>query len=202
MQEIGVFIDRDGTLTEEVGYINHPSRLRLYPWSAQAIKALNQNDLRTIVVTNQAGIARGYFTEDLVTQVHEKLRAEMSREGACLDAIYYCPHHPSVGEAPYRQDCNCRKPKPGMLYRAVQELGVDLRRSFVVGDRYGDVELAHNAGARSIFVLCGYGLGEYEYQRQNWRVQPDWIAQNLLEATEIIFREVAKWTRWDSQSND
>jgi D-glycero-D-manno-heptose 1,7-bisphosphate phosphatase len=202
MQEIGVFIDRDGTLTEEVGYINHPSRLRLYPWSAQAIKALNQNDLRTIVVTNQAGIARGYFTEDLVTQVHEKLRAEMSREGARIDAIYYCPHHPSVGEAPYRQDCNCRKPKPGMLHRAVQDLGVDLSRSFVIGDRYGDVELAHNAGVRSIFVLSGYGLGEYEYQRQNWRVQPDWIAQNLLEATEIIFREVAKWTRWDFQGND
>ena len=191
MQKIGVFIDRDGTLTEEVGYINHPSRLRLYPWSAQAIKALNQNGLRTIVVTNQAGIARGYFNEDLVTQVHEKLRAEMSRAGACLDAIYYCPHHPSVGEAPYRQDCNCRKPKPGMLYRAVQELGVDLSRSFVIGDRYGDVELAHNAGARSVFVLSGYGLGEYEYQRQKWRVQPDWIAQNLLEATEIIFRVVA-----------
>jgi D-glycero-D-manno-heptose 1,7-bisphosphate phosphatase len=187
MQEIGVFIDRDGTLTEEVGYINHPSRLRLYPWSAQAINALNQHGLKTIVVTNQAGIARGYFNEDLVTQVHQKLCAEMSREGARLDAIYYCPHHPSVGEAPYRQDCNCRKPKPGMLYRAVQEFGIDLSRSFVIGDRYGDVELARNAGARSIFVLSGYGLGEYEYQRQNWRVQPDWIAQNLLEATEIIF---------------
>ena len=191
MQKIGVFIDRDGTLTEEVGYINHPSRLRLYPWSAQAIKALNQNGLRTIVVTNQAGIARGYFNEDLVTQVHEKLRAEMSRAGARLDAIYYCPHHTSVGEAPYRQDCNCRKPKPGMLYRAVQELGVDLSRSFVIGDRYGDVELAHNAGARSVFVLSGYGLGEYEYQRQKWRVQPDWIAQDLLEATQIILRVVA-----------
>ena len=192
MQEIGVFIDRDGTLTEEVGYVNHPSRLRLYPWSAQAIKALNQNGLRTIVVTNQAGIARGYFNEDLVTQVHEKLRAEMSGAGARLDAIYYCPHHPSVGEAPYRQDCNCRKPKPGMLYRAAQELGVDLSRSFVIGDRYGDVELAHNAGARSIFVLSGYGLGEYEYQRQNWRVQPDWIAQNLLEATEVILLKIRK----------
>ena len=189
MQDIGVFIDRDGTISEEVGYINHLSRFQVYPWSSQAISALNQNGLKAIMVTNQAGVARGYFTEDLVIQVHEKLRQELAREGAYLDAIYYCPHHPSVGPEPYRQDCNCRKPKPGMLFRAVKELDLDLSSSFVIGDRYSDIELAHNAGTRSIFVLSGYGLGEYEYQRQNWKVQPDWIADNLLEATQIVLKQ-------------
>lgn len=189
-ENIGVFIDRDGTISEEVGYINHISRFEIYPWSAQAIRNLNQNGFKTIVVTNQAGVARGYFKEDMVIKVHEKLRAEMIQAGAHFDAIYYCPHHPSVGESPYRQDCNCRKPKPGMLLRAVEEFKVDLSQSFVIGDRYGDIELAHNAGAHSIFVLSGYGLGEYEYQRQSWELQPTWVAKNLLEASEIILNAV------------
>ena len=186
MRNVGIFMDRDGTISEEVGYVNHLSRFQIYPWAAQAIRTLNQKGLKTVVVTNQAGVARGYFTEDLVIQVHEKLRQEMTLAGANLDAIYYCPHHPSVGPDPYRQECSCRKPKPGMLYRAAAELDLDLSRSFVVGDRYGDMELAHNAGTHSIFVLSGYGLGEYEYQRHNWKVQPEWVAQNLLEATQII----------------
>ena len=186
MRNVGIFMDRDGTISEEVGYVNHLSRFQIYPWAAQAIRTLNQKGLKTVVVTNQAGVARGYFTEDLVIQVHEKLRQEMALAGASLDAIYYCPHHPSLGPDPYRQECSCRKPKPGMLYRAAEELDLDLSRSFVIGDRYGDIELAHNAGTHSIFVLSGYGLGEYEYHRQNWKVQPEQVAENLLEATQMV----------------
>ena len=133
-------------------------------------------------------MARGYFEEGLVHEVHQKLREELGQGGAHLDAIYYCPHHPTAGAPPYQLDCNCRKPKPGMLRRAATEFEIDLNSSFVVGDRYSDIELARNAGSKSIFVLSGYGLGEYQYQRQNWKVQPDWIAKNLLEATEIILR--------------
>jgi D-glycero-D-manno-heptose 1,7-bisphosphate phosphatase len=183
---VAVFIDRDGTINEEVGYVNHLSRYQIYPWTPEAIRNLNQAGLKAIVVTNQAGVARGYFTEDLVRQIHEKLQEEITRAGAYFDAIYYCPHHPSVGEPPYRQVCNCRKPKTGMLERAVEEFGVDLARSYVVGDRYSDIELAHNAGACSIFVLSGYGLGEYEYQRQNWQLQPQHVAGNLLEASRLV----------------
>jgi D-glycero-D-manno-heptose 1,7-bisphosphate phosphatase len=189
---VGVFLDRDGTISEEVGYINHPSRLQVYSWAPEAVKLLNQQGFKVIVVTNQAGVARGYFKEDLVRVVHERLRSEMEKAGAHLDAIYYCPHHPSAGEPPYRQDCDCRKPRPGMLQRAVNEFGIDLTRSFVVGDRYGDVELAHNGGAHSIFVLSGYGLGEYEYQRHNWKSQPEWVAKDLLEAARIILREASQ----------
>src|SRR5688500_11469333 len=116
-QNIGVFIDRDGTISEEVGYVNHLSRYQVYPWTAEAIRNLNEAGLKVFVVTNQAGVARGYFKEELVKQVHVKLVAEMAGAGARFDAIYYCPHHPSVGEAPYRQTCNCRKPKTGMLER-------------------------------------------------------------------------------------
>ena len=191
MQNIGVFIDRDGTLSEEVGYVNHLSRFHVYPWSAEAIRNLNLEGLKAIVVTNQAGVARGYFEESLIHEVHEKLRDELCQAGgAYLDAIYYCPHHPSVGKPPYQRECDCRKPKTGMLLRAANEFEIDMKRSFVIGDRYGDIELARNAGTQSIFVLSGYGLGEYEYQRQNWKVQPDWIAKNLLEAAEIILKQI------------
>ena len=190
MDKIGVFLDRDGTISEEVGYINHPSRLQVFPWAAQAIRLLNEKGLIVIVVTNQAGVARGYFREELVLEVHQRLRDELIQAGAFLDAIYYCPHHPSAGDPPYRRDCDCRKPRTGMLRRAVAEFGIDLSRSFVVGDRYGDIELAYNAGAHSIFLLSGYGLGEYEYQRQNWHSQPEWIAKDLLEACQIILQLV------------
>ncbi len=189
MQNVGVFIDRDGTISEEVGYINHPSRFQVYPWSGEAIRNLNLKGLKAIVVTNQAGVARGYFEEGLIHEVHQKLRDELNRSGAYLDAIYYCPHHPSSGNPPYRLDCDCRKPKPGMLLRAALEFEIDLKGSFMIGDRYSDIELAHNAGTKSIFVLSGYGLGEFEYHRQDWKVQPDWVAKNLLEATEIILKQ-------------
>ena len=188
MQNVGVFIDRDGTISEEVGYINHPSRFQVYPWSGEAIRKLNLKGLKAIVVTNQAGVARGYFEEGLIHEVHQKLRDELNRSGAYLDAIYYCPHHPSSGNPSYRLDCDCRKPKPGMLLRAALEFEIDLKGSFMIGDRYSDIELAHNAGTKSIFVLSGYGLGEFEYHRQDWKVQPDWVAKNLLEATEIILK--------------
>jgi D-glycero-D-manno-heptose 1,7-bisphosphate phosphatase len=187
-QNIGVFIDRDGTISEEVGYINHVSRYQVYPWTGEAIRILNEAGLKVMVVTNQAGVARGYFTEELLGEVHQKLVAEMTRAGAHFDAIYYCPHHPTVGEPPYRQECNCRKPKTGMVDRAAAEFEIDLSKSFVIGDRYGDIELAHNVGARSVFVLSGYGLGEYEYQRHNWKQQPEWVAKNLLDASQWILR--------------
>ena len=190
MAEIAAFIDRDGTISEEVGYVNHLSRFQVYSWTAEAIRNFNRGGLRAIVVSNQAGVARGYFSEDLVLQVHSELRREMERAGAWFDAVYYCPHHPSAGEPPYRRVCHCRKPKPGMLWRAVEEFGVDLGRSFVIGDRYSDIELAHNAGARSVLVLSGYGRGAYEHQRSQWTAQPEWVAENLLEASRVVLEAV------------
>jgi D-glycero-D-manno-heptose 1,7-bisphosphate phosphatase len=184
-----VFIDRDGTISEEVGYVNHASRYRVFPYAASAVRLLNDAGWLAILVTNQAGVARGYFAEELIAEVHALLARELERGGARLDAVYYCPHHPSVGPPPYRQDCDCRKPLPGLVRRAAAEFEIDLASSWMVGDRYGDVELARNAGVRSAFVLSGYGRGEWEYQRGAWRHEPDLVAENLFEAVREIIDE-------------
>jgi D-glycero-D-manno-heptose 1,7-bisphosphate phosphatase len=186
MKKPAVFIDRDGTISEEVGYVNHPTRFRLYPYSGDAIKKLNDNNWLAIVVTNQAGVARGYFSEDVILSVHDQLKRQLATQNARLDAIYYCAHHPTVGEPPYRVDCDCRKPKAGLINRATTDFEVDLSKSWMVGDRYSDVELAHNAGLRSAFVLSGYGRGEWEFQRSHWKLQPDLVCENLLEAVQSI----------------
>lgn len=185
-----VFMDRDGTITEEVGYVNHPSRLRLFDWTVPAIRQLNRAGLKAVVITNQAGVARGYFTEELVNEVHGLLREQLESAGAHLDGVYYCPHHPSVGAPPYRQDCQCRKPRIGMLEQAAKDIGIDLSHSYMVGDRYGDVELARRAGARAVLVKSGYGLGEFTYQQHTWKEQPDYVAEDLLDAVRwIVQRE-------------
>jgi D-glycero-D-manno-heptose 1,7-bisphosphate phosphatase len=185
-----VFIDRDGTISEEVGYVNHVSRYRVFPFAAEAVRALNEAGRLAVLVTNQAGVARGYFEEEMVGAVHAVLAAELERGGARLDAVYYCPHHPTLGEPPYRLDCDCRKPRPGLIHRAVADLGLDLARCWMVGDRYSDTQLARNAGVRSALVLTGYGRGEFEHQSHAWPHRPDLVAENLLEAVrEIISTE-------------
>jgi D-glycero-D-manno-heptose 1,7-bisphosphate phosphatase len=188
MTHKAVFIDRDGTISDEVGYVNHPSRLRLLPGSAEAIRSLNENGWLAVVITNQSGVARGYFTEAVLAETNEVMRRELAAAGARIDALYYCPHHPSAGEAPYRQDCECRKPKPGLIHRAAVDLEVDLAQSWMIGDRYGDVALAHAAGVRSALVLTGYGRGEWGYQRGTWQRQPEIVAEDLLEAVKKIRR--------------
>ena len=186
-------MDRDGTISEEVGYVNHPSRFRLFPYTADAIKLLNESGWLAIVVTNQAGVARGYFSEDVIVQIHEQVERELHNASARLDAIYYCAHHPSVGEPPYRLDCDCRKPKTGLIDRAAADFEIDLERSWMVGDRYGDLELAHNAGLHAAFVLSGYGRGEWEYQRGSWKIQPELVAEDLLDAVQqIVERDAAR----------
>lgn len=186
-----IFMDRDGTLSHEVGYVNHLSRFKLFSWTVDAVRLINRSDFLAIVVTNQAGVARGYFPESLIHEVHASLHASMDAGGARLDAVYFCPHHPSVGPAPYRLDCDCRKPRPGLLKRAEQELGADLERSWVVGDRLGDMQLAWSVGARGALVKSGYGLGEWERDVPAWERQPDLVAEHVLEAVERILHGAA-----------
>lgn len=188
MKQIGFLLDRDGTVTEEVGYVNHLDRLRLLPATAAAVRLINQKGAQAVLVTNQAGVARGYFPEDLVIQVHQRLQELLAGEGAYLDAVYYCPHHPKEGPPEYRLDCDCRKPKVGMPLRAARDLGLDLSRSFVIGDKISDVVMAERLGATGILVLTGYGRGEYELHRRQWTVQPHYIAEDLLEAVQWAFK--------------
>jgi D-glycero-D-manno-heptose 1,7-bisphosphate phosphatase len=187
-----VFIDRDGTLTEEVGYVNHPKRLRLLPRSGEAIRRLNAAGMAAVVVTNQAGIARGYFTEAILQAVNDELRAQLAHAGARLDGLYVCPHHPTEGEPPLRMACDCRKPKPGLLRKAAADLDLDLTQSVMVGDKPSDLEVAPPVGARSVLVLTGYGLGEWEYRRDRFGVTPDHVASDLLDAVEWALKERAR----------
>jgi D-glycero-D-manno-heptose 1,7-bisphosphate phosphatase len=189
MPRPAVFMDRDGTLSHEVGYVNHVSRFRLYPWAVDAVRLANKSGFLAVVVTNQAGVARGYFPETVIHEVHASLAASMTAGEARLDGIYYCPHHPSAGEPPYRKDCDCRKPKPGLVDRAAADLDIDVSRSFVIGDRLGDLELAWRVGARGVLVKSGYGLGEMTYHAPSWPRQPDMVAEHLLEAVERIASE-------------
>ncbi len=186
MARPAVFLDRDGTVSEEVGYVNHLGRFRLLPRTAEAIRRLNQSGLLAVLVTNQAGVARGYFREELVRQVHQRLQDLLAREGAHLDAIYYCPHHPRVGAPPYRQNCECRKPRPGMIRAATRDLDIDLQRSVMVGDKHSDIRFAHSVGLPGVLVRTGYGQGELATWSSGWTERPDYVADDLLDGVNWI----------------
>jgi len=180
-----VFLDRDGTITEEVGYLNHINRFRLLDGVAEAIRRLNEAELPVVVVTNQSGVGRGYFPEELVREVHERMIVELRAKGARLDGVYYCPH--VTADA-----CACRKPNTGMLDEAASGLGLDLKKSFVVGDREGDVALAFRAGARSVLVRTGFGEGELAWNAKNWPQQPEFVAADLSDAVGWILKGVQR----------
>ena len=142
--------------------------------------------MAAVVATNQAGIARGYFSQEVLDAVNRELITQLEDGGAHLDGIYVCTHHPSAGVPPYRADCACRKPKPGLVLRAAADLGLDLTTSVVVGDKASDVAMAARVAATSVLVLTGYGLGEWEYRRGSFTVLPDHVAPDLLDAVDWI----------------
>jgi D-glycero-D-manno-heptose 1,7-bisphosphate phosphatase len=181
-----VFLDRDGTINEEMGYINHPSRFVVLPQSAEAIRLLNQEGFLVIVVSNQSGVARGYFPETLIHEINDYMRSLLEREGARVDAIYYCPHHPAASVPTYRMACQCRKPSTGLIQLACDRYDIDLDRSFVIGDRLTDIEMARNAGLRGVLVKTGYGMGEIEHLLPQSAVVPDHLAADLLEGVRWI----------------
>jgi D-glycero-D-manno-heptose 1,7-bisphosphate phosphatase len=171
-------MDRDGTVSEEIGYMYHAGLYKTFPWSGPAIHRINESGMKAVLITNQSGVARGYFKESMVHEVHDLLQKDLARHGAMLDAIYFCPHGPNGG-------CDCRKPNPGMLLRAERELNIDLKASYVIGDKHIDVETAYAAGAKAVLVLTGYGREERERHKTGER-QPHLIAENLLEAVNAI----------------
>ena len=147
-----VFLDRDGTLIREVNYLCSVEQIEILPGVAQALRLLRERGFKLVMVTNQSVIARGGLSEAGLQDIHAQLSAQLGADGASLDAIYYCPHHPSEGMGEYRVVCRCRKPNTGMIERAVEDLDVDAARSFVVGDQMTDVELAYRVGAAAIFI--------------------------------------------------
>jgi D-glycero-D-manno-heptose 1,7-bisphosphate phosphatase len=188
MSRQAIFMDRDGTVSHEVGYMIHADRYALLPRSVEAIRKINRAGFASFVATNQSGVARGLFKEELVHQVHRRLRDWLAEGGVSLDDIYYCPHHPREGGSAFTGPCDCRKPAPGMLHKAAREYDVDLSRSYMIGDTGRDLGAGAAAGATPILVLTGYGRGELEHLRHRWSAEPSFIAEDLLDAVEWILR--------------
>ncbi len=181
MGDRAVFLDRDGTINEEIGYLHEVEQLRFIDGAPAAIAQLNAAGIKVIVVTNQAGVARGYYAETSVLALHRAMEEQLKRHSARIDAFYYCPHHPENGVGEYRIDCHCRKPKPGMLEQAARDLGIELGGSFVVGDRISDLEAGRAAGCTLVLVRTGYGR-ESERELEEHELRPDFIASDVAEA--------------------
>ncbi|MEW5867343.1 MAG: HAD-IIIA family hydrolase [Bacillota bacterium] len=189
MNNRAVFLDRDGTINVEVNYLTDPDDLRLLPGAADGIELLRSIGLLVVVVANQSAVSRGMCDERTVELINLRLQDELTKAGTCVDRVYYCPHHPETGTAPYRMDCNCRKPKPGMLLQASAELHIDLSRSYLIGDKLTDVEAGKSTGCRAVLVLTGHGKEEVVRLTNHTGVWPDHIATSLLEAAKWILRE-------------
>jgi D-glycero-D-manno-heptose 1,7-bisphosphate phosphatase len=173
-----VFLDRDGTINEEVHYLDDPEELCLIPGAAEAIRLLNDAGILTVVVSNQAGVGRGYFSATTVEAVHKQLAKQLAWHGAHVDAIYYCAHHPS-------ERCGCRKPKTGMLVQAVREHRIDTQRSFMVGDKVSDLEAGRRVGCQTVLVLTGHGEKARE-ACNNSSFQPDYVSIDLCDAAKWV----------------
>ena len=189
--QAAVFMDRDGTITEEVGYLDSLEKLVIYPQTFAAVRKINENGMKSVVITNQSGVARGIFTEALVAEVHRRIQDALKEMDAHIDAFFYCPHHPTEGEAPYRQLCNCRKPEAGMIITAAKEMAIDLKQSYMIGDTLKDIEAGIKAGAKGVLVRTGYGR-EQEKELASSPVRPAYIADDILEAVDWIIIEQQK----------
>lgn len=176
MSSRAVFLDRDGTIAKDAHYCCSIEDFEILPNVPQAIKLLNQHGFKIVVVTNQSGVGRGYFTEDTLIQIHEYMRRELAKHGAYVDAAYYCVHHPDDG-------CDCRKPKPGLLLKAAEELEIDLSQSFMVGDAERDIRAGKAAGCRTALIACDNGNSAV--------ISPDFKSPDLLHAAQWVVREAA-----------
>lgn len=187
-----VFFDRDGTINEEVGYLDKLDKIRIIPGAPEAIKLINLSGMKAIVITNQSGVARGLFTEELVQKANEVIQSELKKSGAYVDGFYYCPHHPTEGRGIYLLTCKCRKPAPGMLFSAGKDFNIDLAESYLVGDTFRDVQTAKTAGLKAILVKTGYGkelLLDGNNDQATPENKPDYIAEDILAAVQWILKE-------------
>jgi D,D-heptose 1,7-bisphosphate phosphatase len=181
MTQQAVFLDRDGVINREVNYLDSVDKIEILPGVPKAIKILNDNHFKVVVITNQSGVARGFFSEDTLREIHEHIENKLKEHSASIDAIYYCPHHPDEG-------CECRKPKTELIKRAEMDLDLDLSRSYLVGDTANDVRTGLNARLKTILVLTGYGEAE-QHRLDKEGIKVDFIAKDLLSAVHWIIGE-------------
>ena len=190
------FLDRDGTILDELGYLTPASEIVIYPWSMDSVRLLKRAGYAVVMITNQGGIGLGLYDHDFVTATHDALTERFANAGAEIDGWYYCPHHPEAVVEEYRVKCGCRKPAPGMLYDAARDLQLDLKRSWVVGDQWRDVQLAHVVGARSVLLRTGHGTA----QEQAWPkdvAPPTATTDNLVAAVSWILERDNAFARAD-----
>jgi D-glycero-D-manno-heptose 1,7-bisphosphate phosphatase len=191
-KNIAVFFDRDGTINEEVGYMDSLEKLRMLPVAGAAIRLVNWSKMKAIVITNQSGVAKGFFDEELVRSTHELIQSDLNEQGAHIDKFYYCPHHPTEGHDAYRQACDCRKPEPGMILSAADEFNIELAESYLVGDTLRDIQAARKAGLKAVLVRTGYGaasLASGGATETSPESTPDFVAEDILEAVQWILKD-------------
>ncbi len=189
MKSPALFLDRDGTINHELDFLTNPDQIHLLPGVPSALRTAMALGFKLFIITNQSGIARGFLSENRLKEIHGALLHKLNEEHITVDRIYYCPHHPDIGELPYRKDCDCRKPKTGMIKRAAQEFHLDLKKSFVIGDKMIDVQTGASAGIPSILVLTGYGKAELELCREE-KIAISYIAGDLPDAVRHIQQTV------------
>ncbi|MBN2059989.1 MAG: HAD family hydrolase [Deltaproteobacteria bacterium] len=186
MKKPAVFLDRDGTVNEQMGYINHISRFKILPGVPEAIRILNENNFYAIILSNQSGVARGYFPITLVEEVHERLKESLKESGAFIDGIFFCPHYPRGSLNKYCIECDCRKPGTGLLDQARELFDIDITGSYMIGDTISDMVFAQRCKIKGVMVKTGYGLGEIKHLLPSSAVEPQHIADDLLDAVRWI----------------
>ena len=194
MSNTAVFFDRDGTLIHDPGYLNDPDQVQVMDGVAEAVKEFQVLGYKTVVASNQSAVARGVVSVEMLERIHDRLRELLAAKGASLDAIYYCPYHPEGTVPEYRKDSDWRKPRPGMLLAAAQEMDIDLSRSWMIGDSDRDVQAGRSAGCKTI--LIGSTASESADPEKN---RPDYVAVNMREAVNIVKRH--RRTLADRRSN-
>lgn len=184
MKNKAVFIDRDGTINVDVHYLDDPDKFEMYPSVGEGVKKLKENGFRIIVITNQSGIARGYFTEKQLSNIHEKMKKEFQRFNVVLDGIYYCSHHPD-------DNCNCRKPNTGLFENAINEHNINAKKSYMLGDKILDIGAGKKIGARTVFIPEPHKREEFISKKNEWEYNPDYIADDFMDAVEWIVNYTA-----------
>ena len=188
LRKQAVFLDRDGTLIRHREYLTDLSDLELFEETVEAVRRLNRNRIPAVVITNQSAVARGLLSEEGLMAIHSEIQARLRHRGAFLDAFYYCPHHPTEGELPYRRNCRCRKPQPGLIVKASDELGLSPQLSFMVGDAQGDVEAGRRAGCRTVLIAETEGEGSHSPSQSG--CSADFVAADVLQAVHWILGEM------------
>ena len=185
MKKRAVFLDRDGTINEDVGYPSNSGQVHIYPSSYEAVKKINQAGFLAVVITNQSGIGRGLLSEEDLESIHQKMRESFKAHKAQIDGFFYCPHYLSSAISRYNADCACRKPHPGMGLQAASALGIDLAGSYMIGDKVEDIQFGLSIRAKPILVLTGYGKKSLATLKKEG-ISPAHVAQNLLQAVDWI----------------